>query len=419
MKKIRRISNYIKKIKTGLIILQNEGLIIFLSQLLELLLLKINKRKCQSQKEIYTIVKYEDAIRVNLNGKPPKWSGSARDKLRFNWIMPPPGKGSGGHMNIYRFIDALENVGHGCRIYLYAQGGPGNISKVKLAMGDSYPDVKAPMEWLEDGKIMEPAEGIIATSWETAYVSYLSKLEAKRFYFVQDFEPFFYPPGSLYVLAENTYRFSFFGITAGKWLAKKLNQEYSMKTDYYEFGVDKFRYHITNMGRRGEILFYARPYTERRGFELGIMALDIFHRIHPEIIINFAGYDISNYRIPFPYENLKIIELDNLNTLYNRCAAGLVLSFTNMSLLPLELLSSGVIPVVNEGENNRLVSDNEFIAYSKNDPSSLAQSLSKIVSKVNLPDYAKAASKSVEQYNWIHSMNKFIHIIERETRKHG
>jgi hypothetical protein len=30
-----------------------------------------------------------------------------------------------------------------------------------------------------------------------------------------DFEPWFYPMGTDYVLAENTYRFNFYGFTAG------------------------------------------------------------------------------------------------------------------------------------------------------------------------------------------------------------
>ena len=36
-------------------------------------------------------------------------------------------------------------------------------------------------------------------------------------YFVQDFEPLFYPMGSDYLLAENTYRKGLYHITTGAW----------------------------------------------------------------------------------------------------------------------------------------------------------------------------------------------------------
>ena len=54
---------------------------------------------------------------------------------------------------------------------------------------------------------------------------------AKKCYFVQDFEPSFFAPGSEWGFAEDTYRFGFHGITAGHWLADKLRNDYGMPTD--------------------------------------------------------------------------------------------------------------------------------------------------------------------------------------------
>ena len=36
-----------------------------------------------------------------------------------NWIVPEFGKGSGGHINIFRFISALERRGIHNRVYVY------------------------------------------------------------------------------------------------------------------------------------------------------------------------------------------------------------------------------------------------------------------------------------------------------------
>jgi hypothetical protein len=112
------------------------------------------------------------------------------------------------------------------------------------------------------------------------------------------------------------------------------------------------------------------------------------------------------------------LELHELNGLYNRCAAGLVMSFTNMSLLPLELLGSGTIPVVNDGENNVLVSNNPYIAYAASNPAALARELAHVVERKDSVGYARKASESVAAANWDMSGEKFVRTVERETRKH-
>jgi len=413
-----------QKARLGSKVLREEGVLNFgIKSLQHIQKIKHNRttklaNKTTKKDPIYTCVRYEDAISVNLLEKRSMWRGADKKTLHFNWIMPPPGKGSGGHLNIYRFIKYLENAGHECRIYLYSQGAKSKISDVKRAMGDSYPELKASMEWLLEDNKMEPADGTFATSWETAYPLYNTKNNTKRFYFVQDFEPYFYPASSLFELAENTYRFGFYGVTAGKWLATKLHNDFDMDTDYFDFGSDEKLYSYDNAKSREEIFCYVRPYTERRGFELAIMALDIFHRKHPNFKINLVGWDVSNYDIPFAYNNLKTLELDQLNGLYNRCVVGLVISLTNMSLLPLELLGSGTIPVVNDGDNNKLVSNNKYIAYSKADPQSLANKLSEVVLRPDIIQYAKSAANSVKTSTWADSGNKFVTIVERETRKH-
>ena len=415
---VRRLS---KKLHVGFKVLAEQGVLGFMIVCLQFV--QKHTRKTSNSKHtgaIYTKAKYEDIVAADFHIQRKVWTGTDRKILRFNWLMPPPGKGSGGHLNIFRFMKFLEDAGHECRIYMYSQGSHGPVSAVRAIMGDSYPKLKATgsMKWLDHTDDMEAADGIFATSWETAYPVFNTKISAKRFYFVQDFEPYFYPAGSFRSFAENTYRFGFFGITAGMWLAKKLEADFGMQTEYYNFGCDKTTYFFKNRGTRNEILFYARPYTERRGFETGIMALDLFHKKHPEYTINLVGWDVSQYEIPFPYVNLKTLEVSQLNDLYNRCAAGLVLSFTNMSLLPLELLGSGAIPVVNDDDNNTQVSDNKYIAYSKNDPGSLAQTLSEVVTRNNPGRYAELAAESVGTTSWEESGKKFLSVVEKETRSH-
>ncbi|CAD5993239.1 Glycosyl transferase [Agreia sp. COWG] len=370
---------------------------------------------------IRLLVKVDDASEVDWSTPHPAVATprvAKEHKLTVAWIMSPPGESSGGHQNIFRFMSYLEAAGHTVKIYLYSSLHPFTVAIVKdmLASSPSYPKLRASIEAHTGQSVGDEVDAIFATGWETAYASFRDPSLARRFYFVQDFEPFFTPVGSASVLAENTYRFGFHGITAGGYLSHKLSTEYGMQASHYDFGADKTLYNITNTGHRKEIFFYARPVTERRGFELGILALAHFARERPDYVINLAGWDVSSYKIPFPYVNLQDLRIDELNSVYNRCAAGLVISLTNMSLLPLELLASGVIPVVNDGANNRLVSDNEFIEYADPSPKALARRLVDIVDREDLVAHSRAASASVDGADWDAAGTRFVELFEGAVR---
>lgn len=338
----------------------------------------------------------------------------------ISWIMSVPGAESGGHQNLFRFIKFAEEAGHKCTIYIYdATGTSFTVSNVKdiISRSDAYPKVHAEIKIFNraDG-FHTGTEAIFATGWETAYPVYLDSSRAKRFYFVQDFEPSFYPVGSDALLAENTYRFGFHGITAGGWLSQMLQEKYGMKSDHFDFAVDKSLYKITNTGPRNEVFFYARPVTPRRAFEFGLLVLNDFAKLRPNVTINLAGWDVSTWKIPFKHVNLSSMSLGELNAVYNRCSVGLVLSLTNMSLLPLELISSGVTPVVNEGDNNKMVSDNPFIAYVPASPMAIAR---KMVEVMELPDAQQRSenmSNSVQNVNWEDSAQQFLRAFESAMR---
>lgn len=374
---------------------------------------------------IRLLVKTEDASEVDWSIPHPAVVNPVEfpndTKLTVAWIMSPPGESSGGHQNIFRFMSFLEGAGHTVKIYLYSAHEPFTLATIKemLAKSPSYPRLKASIETHTPAGVSPDVDVIFATGWETAYPSFRDTSMARRFYFVQDYEPYFTSVGSASVLAENTYRFGFHGITAGGFLSHKLSTEFGMPASHFDFGANRELYNVTNTGKRKEVFFYARPVTERRGFELGIMALAHFAQARPDYTINLAGWDVKPYQIPFEYTNLKDLRIDELNDVYNRCATGLVISLTNMSLLPLELLSSGVIPVVNDGPNNRLVSDNPFIEYTQASPKALAARMIELVDRADLPEHARAASESVRAADWETSGRAFVEMFENAVYRGG
>jgi glycosyltransferase involved in cell wall biosynthesis len=266
----------------------------------------------------------------------------------INWFVPDVGRGSGGHLNIFRFISYLEELGFDCRIIaigdLYPKLSP---EELKKHIADWYLPLQA--ETFVGAGTAPPAAISFATAWQTAYIVRNFKPTLHRCYFVQDFEPWFSAAGAQSILAEETYRFGFTGITAGSWLAEKLSRDFGMTTHSVGFSYDRTLYSPPAQAARQfdakRVFFYARPSTIRRGFELGVLVLSEVARRIPDVTIVMAGGSLDSFDIPFKYVDNDIVDLNKLPGLYGTCSVALVLSFTNLSLLPLELMACGV-PVV-------------------------------------------------------------------------
>jgi O-antigen biosynthesis protein len=316
------------------------------------------------------------------------------EPLIVNWVTIPAGPRSGGHTTMFRMIRYLQSRGCRNRLYFYNVYG-----------GDhAYYESIARSFYKFDGEVlpldgeMQDAHAVFATSWPTAYPVFNSRCAGKRFYFAQDFEPWFYPTGAVGLLAENTYRMGFHAITAGRWLAEKLHDDFAMNADYFDFGCDTSCYRLEANSARTGIAFYARPDTARRGFELGLMALELFAARCPKIEIHLYGNKVG--KLPFPAIDHGSLMPHDLNQIYNKCFAGLSLSLTNASLTPHEMLASGCIPVVNDAEHNRIVLNNPFVHYSACDPHALAAALESLVNDPQHNELSVAASQSVHSVSW-------------------
>lgn len=343
-------------------------------------------------------VRPADVLACDLT-TPRSWSPLSFDgeePLVVNWVTTPPAAGSGGHKTMFRLIEHLERSGHLCRAYLYDVYG-GDAAYYGARVRQIFPGFRGEVKDVADG--MADAHAVVATSWQTAYPAYSDRCRGKRFYLVQDFEPWFYPVGGCSALADNTYRMGFHAISAGRFLAARLTAEYGMAADAFDFGCDTERYHLLEgTVVRDGIVFYAKPSAPRRAFELGLMALQLFAARHPDLTIHLYGERIGG--LPSRFINHGVLSPDELNRIYNRCFAGLCLSMTNVSLVPHEMLSSGCIPVVNEAEHNRIVLDNPFVRYAPPTPHALALALDEVVATRDFAAFAASASASVSSASW-------------------
>jgi hypothetical protein len=87
-----------------------------------------------------------------------------------------------------------------------------------------------------------------------------------------------------------------------------------------------------------------------------------------------------------------------------------------MSLLPLELMASGVIPVLNEGPNNDKVVDSEFIRYAAPSPHALAEAVVAELARPDLTDRSANAAASVVPMTWDRPGRQFVDILVEAMR---
>lgn len=332
----------------------------------------------------------------------------------INFFVPEVGRGSGGHLNIFRFMVNLMALGYECRLVVCNSNGIKDAEWLAADIADWFQPMGADIYFWPEEQIPQ-AHFSFATGWQTAYPVNAFLGTSHRFYLVQDFEPYFYAHGSEYAFAEQSYRLPLKAITAGQWLADKLHTEYGMESTPIGFSYDKHLYRpIANRQKNPHVLFYARPVTPRRGFELGLMVLTEVSRRLPHVRFILAGWDVSNYTISFDHLNAGIVPLDELPDLYGQCDAALVISLTNLSLLPLELMACGCAVVSNSGPNVEWLLNEDNSALADATVRGLADALQRVLEDTEYrTKIVEGGFRTVGQTDWLTEARRIAEILEK------
>jgi O-antigen biosynthesis protein len=329
--------------------------------------------------------------------------------LTVGWICVPPGPGSGGHTTLFRMVEAAEAAGHTCVLYFYDRFR-GELGRHERVLRKHWPDVQAEVRSVESG--LEPLNAYVASGWQTAHVlAARSDIPTRRLYLIQDYEPFFYPRGTEYALAEDTYRFGFRCIAVGRMVADILKDEFRVNAELAEHGCDHSVYRLTNTQARKGVVFFSRPGVARRGFELGVLALQEFHRRHPEQDIHIFGDTAAP--VPFPAIKHGTLAPRQLGKLYNECRAGIAMSFTNVSLVPAEMIACGAIPVIGNLRGIHADLDSSHARWTAPTPHALADELCSVVEKTE-PTPAEVAA-SIQATDWDSARRVVVKTIEDEV----
>ena len=338
----------------------------------------------------------------------------------INWIVPDLGApGAGGHLDIFRCVKFLEDRGYHNRIYFFNVMGGDTRGPVKNIYERHYKNVAGDKAEIFSAHFddIQPAEAVFATSWQTAY--FVRSLDncKRKFYFVQDFEPMFFASSSEYYFAEETYRWGFIGITASSWLKQKLEKDYGMKCYAFGFSFNRDVCYPREVEKKGrQVFLYARPNTPRRMFEVAVLALTMVSERMPDVRFVLAGGSIKGtYKLPFEFEDLGIVAYEDLPALYSATDICVVLSGTNVSLLPLEVMACKGVVLTNDNEHVRWLLNDENAILARMEPQDIADKIcDHLAHPEKLERLREAGYEFAQRTSWDEEYGKVLKAMEIE-----
>lgn len=285
------------------------------------------------------------SFQKSMGVDPTKEPVSLRVVMVFRVIYP----NRGGVTSALRILTDLEK--RGCQttaaIISDELSVRENEQNARKCMPDFHGEVKS-LEMCES----ELYDVCIATGWRTVYAA--ARLSGCKFYFVQDYEPCFEALNDYSELARETYRMGFHIISLGKWnleqIRKNVPDSDAIQMDAVDFPYDRSeyrpvrrQYELYDRKKKIRIACYLK-FTGRRipyicEYLLSHAKEDLAKDgIEAEIV--YFGIDARN-RFQ-DGKNLGKLTRAELKRLYEKSDFGMVASMSNISLVPYEMLATGL-----------------------------------------------------------------------------
>lgn len=337
-----------------------------------------------------------------------------------NWFVPNFGHLKyGGIFTIFRFIEKLGIEGVENRIIIYDHPSF-DVIKLHAQIKDNFPKLKnysIIIHDLNNDSVDDLPESDLAfcSFWTSAYLLLRFNKTKRKYYFIQDYEPLFYPGGSTYALAESTYRFGFRGLVNTPGLLAAVNSRHGTEGISFIPAVDQAIYHPSpkKNNEKVRIFFYARPNNPRNAFNLGVLIIKELIKKHGnsiEIITAGAEWNEAEYNLKGRITNLGLLKsLQEVGDLYRSCDIGFVYMLSkHPSYQPFEFMASGMATVTNNNEDNLwLLKDGKNCFLAEPSPAAMAEKISLLVNdKALRAEISTNGLKSIG-YTW-HQQTEMI-----------
>ncbi len=285
----------------------------------------------------YRIANYD--VSVISNNKPEKTK-------RILFVVERMAKYSGGQTSMLRLGTELAKLGHEVGYVVYKPQTKSDMEEIAASNLTGYLGKMYTNKQLEGMK----SDIVVATSWDT--VAFAKKIPGYKMYFIQDYEPYFFSFGELFLMAKKTYEQGLHMVSLGAWNKEMIekNCQPVSPVDSVEFPYESAEYphykrDYDSYNKKKEIVVavYLKYYGKRLPNITQHMLKQVKERFLSDgikLTLLYYGEDKS-FRTEGG-ENLGMLTKKELLSLYRRADFGMVASMSNVSLVPYEMLATGL-----------------------------------------------------------------------------
>lgn len=342
---------------------------------------------------------------------PIKVRWSSMPGSRINLLIPSVKERHvyGGASTALKFFEELaqfyENVRLVVTSVVPSPRDLASFERYELVSAGGSPEATRQIVALSEGRdrVLQicPGDLFVATVWYTAYMTQrLVVRQSQHFkqpvqpmvYFIQDYEPGFYPFSSQYLLARNTYEYD--GPTVAVFNTDLLRQYFHSQNHEFdrEYSFEprmndtlrNLRPQSAATRKRKQILVYGRPSVPRNAFGLAVEALRLWRDGYPRA----SGWKVlsigETHRAIKLGGGMKVratgkLSLENYARVLSESSVGLSLMVSpHPSYPPLEMAHYGILVLTNNyGRKNLALWHDNIVSVNESDcsPEDLARNL--------------------------------------------
>ncbi len=369
------------------------------------------KSKNPTQLARLSAIKFEDVRNI-----PPQ------NAHEIGIVVPELAPYGGGITSVFRLGNGLAKRGFSVTYVTYGGQNAKQLKKNAELISEGF-----------SGNVLTWGEGkkktydiVIATDCMSVY--YAVELSGYKCFFVQDYEPYFYEGGDNYLLAYEAYKMGFHMICLGSWCKETILRNISsdLRVDTVSFPYEpkeywdiKRDYASYASKKEFKLCVYIRQTPRRLPFFCQHIAgalKKLFAKDGKNLEVLYYGEDKI-----FKYLNGKCLgklSKSELNNLYASCDFGMVASFTNISLVPYEMMATG-LPIIEfkAGSFRHFFGDEDAFLYDFDCDTLYSQIKAAIESPEILQSRNDRIQEKLKHMHWQNTIDEFVCILKNISNK--
>lgn len=337
---------------------------------------------------------------------------------KITFVIERMSKFGGGQTSILRLGTKLTELGYEVSYVVYKNQ---SIAEMQDCASSNLKGYKGTMHTNKELKTLKQ-DVVIASSWDT--VSFAKKMNGYTMYFLQDFEPYFFPFGELFLLALKTYEQGLHMVSLGSWNKEMVEKNCKVISplDTVDFPYERSEYPEVvrdYQGYSSKKEFLVAVYLKYYGKRLPCIIQYMLKQVKEEflkdgITLNIKYYGEDKSFSTIAGENLGMLSKKQLFELYKKADFGMVASMSNVSLVPYEMLATG-LPLIEfeDGTFPYFFPENSAILTSISYKDLYHKMKEAILNPSILEEMHMNSKKHLETLSWDKTAKQFSDILEK------